>query len=387
MELHFVAGSKLAVGGVEMHALAFARHFARHSDVELKALFLSNEQTTFEEMLDCDKQRDGQLVVEKLSNDPERDAAALLRNVGSKNAIIFSNTPIWLPMIYLAKVQMPELRVIVRSGGNDLLAGWGVKARWPYLRTASNRFVKMVNTCVDRLIVNSDYSRDRLEERGVEAHRMVKVIGGVDCQEFQPVRRARKRVFQIANVCRFVEMKGIDVAIRTISELVKRGRCDVHYTLTGEGKSQSRLVKLVRALGISDNVTFASALPMNEIASAYQAADLFLHTPIYAKRPNKSDSFFRHTETMGRSLCEASAVGLAIVTSRVGGVPEIVRDGTTGLVVEEGDYVAAAECVERLMDDPSLSQAMGHAGRKCALELWNWPIVFTKYRKMFSELC
>ena len=387
MELHFVAGSQLEIGGMEMHALAFARHFAHCSNPGLKSLSISSKQDTFEEVLNCDKQRGGQLVVETLSNDPEIDAAALLRNVGSKNAIIFANTPIWLPMVYLAKVQMPGLRVIVRSGGNDLLAGWGVRSRWPYLGTASNRLVKMVNTCVDRLIVNSDYSRGRLEERGVEAHRMVKVIGGVDCQEFQPVRRARKRVFRIANVCRFVEMKGIDVAIRTISELVKRGRCDVHYTLTGEGNTKSRLIKLVRTLGISDNVTFASALPMTEIASAYQAADLFLHTPIYAKPPNKSDSFFRHTETMGRSLCEASAVGLAIVTSRVGGVPEIVRDGTSGFIVEEGDYAAAADCVERLMDDPSLSQAMGQAGRKSALELWNWPIVFTKYRKMFSELC
>ena len=87
-----------------MHALAFARHFARHSDVELKSLCVSNTQTTFEEMLDCDKQKGGQLVVEKPSNDPERDAAALLRNVGSKHAIIFANTVIWLPMIYLAKV-------------------------------------------------------------------------------------------------------------------------------------------------------------------------------------------------------------------------------------------------------------------------------------------
>ena len=214
MELHFIAGSKLAIGGMEMHALAFVRHFARHSDSKLKSLFISSKQSAFEEMLSCAEQKRGQLVVETLRYDSEIDATALLRNVGSKNAIVFANAPMWLPMIYSAKVQMPELRVIVRSGGNDLLAGWEVSAKSPDLRTASDRLVKMVNTCVDRLIVNSDFSRARLEERGVETHRMVKVIGGVDCQEFQPIRRARKRVYQIANVCRFVEMKGIDT--RTI---------------------------------------------------------------------------------------------------------------------------------------------------------------------------
>lgn len=82
-------------------------------------------------------------------------------------------------------------------------------------------------------------------------------------------------------------------------------------------------------------------------------------------------SVFR-SETFGVSAIEAQAMGIPVVASRVGGVPEAVIDGITGLLVKPGDPMALAEALERLILDPELRKKMGIKGREFVESKYNW---------------
>ena len=105
--------------------------------------------------------------------------------------------------------------------------------------------------------------------------------------------------------------------------------------------------------------------------------------PIHLEKHERGSSYI-HTETMGRCLCEASASGLPIVASRVGGVPEIVQDGETGFLVPERDYVTAADRLVELIRNSTMRCAMGTKGRTRAETFFDWSIIFQIYQGLFK---
>src|SRR3989338_7900317 len=111
----------------------------------------------------------------------------------------------------------------------------------------------------------------------------------------------------------------------------------------------------------------------------FRTSDIFLHMPIHLDKHERGSSYI-HTETMGRCLCEASASGLPIIASRVGGVPEIVKDGETGFLVSERDYTTASNRLIELIHNPQKRISMGSKGRELAETLFDWSIVFQNYR-------
>jgi len=102
----------------------------------------------------------------------------------------------------------------------------------------------------------------------------------------------------------------------------------------------------------------------------FRTADIFLHMPIHLEKHERGSSYI-HTETMGRCLCEASASGLPIVASRVGGVPEIVQDAETGFLVPERDYITAANRLVELIHNSTTRLAMGAKGRTRVINRFN----------------
>ena len=87
---------------------------------------------------------------------------------------------------------------------------------------------------------------------------------------------------------------------------------------------------------------------------------------------------------MGRSICEASASGLPIIASQVGGVSEIVVDTITGFLVREKDYKTAGEKLVELVSNGSLRTKMGENGRRIAKELFDWKHIWPAYQEMFE---
>jgi glycosyltransferase involved in cell wall biosynthesis len=153
----------------------------------------------------------------------------------------------------------------------------------------------------------------------------------------------------VATVGRLAVVKGQEVLIRAVSELIARGE-RILLVVQGAGELRQDLEALAGQLGIAGQVRFLGWRP--DVAPLLAACDLF--------------GFPSRNEGMGKALVEAMAMGRPIVASDIGGIRDLVSPGENGLLVPVGDVGAWAEAIARLSRDPEACQRMGIAGRRMA---------------------
>ena len=131
------------------------------------------------------------------------------------------------------------------------------------------------------------------------------------------------------------------------------------------------LIALAHERGLADAVRFPGFLDAAGKAREFAAHDIYLNT-------NRVDN-------MPVSVLEAGAFGLPVVATAVGGLPYLLRDGETGLLVPDGDAAAMADAVRRLLDQPGLAAALSANGRALA-ESCAWPVVRGQWAAIFDEV-
>jgi glycosyltransferase involved in cell wall biosynthesis len=174
--------------------------------------------------------------------------------------------------------------------------------------------------------------------------------------------RDGKILLSVGSLSQGFEYKGFDLVIRALPQIL-RETPSVRYVIVGTGEGCDRLQMLAAQLSVAEHIVFAGELSDAELASCYQACDVFV-LPSGAADPKGR----WHGEGFGRVYAEASLAGKPVVASRVGGAPEAVLDGQTGLLVNPGSPEEVAQAVTALFKEPNLAQALGRAGRKRALE-------------------
>jgi colanic acid/amylovoran biosynthesis glycosyltransferase len=184
---------------------------------------------------------------------------------------------------------------------------------------------------------------------------------GVDLRAFVPKESRTPRTGgpSLLTIARLVEFKGVEYALRAVALLVQRYP-DLKYRVIGDGPLRSSLEKLRRELGIEANVEFMGARPQEELNAAYEQADLFVLPSILASNGA--------TETQGVVLIEAQAMGLPVVASCVGGIPDSLADGVSGVLVPERNPEALARKLSELLEHPELWPGMGRAGQRFVQE-------------------
>jgi glycosyltransferase involved in cell wall biosynthesis len=145
---------------------------------------------------------------------------------------------------------------------------------------------------------------------------------------------------------------------------------DASLVVAGDGGERARLERLARQLGLR-NTTFVGRVAPARMHELYDAADIYL---------NGSD-----IDNMPGSIIEAYAAGLPVVTTDAGGIPYIVADGETGLLVPRGDHAALAAGAIRLLEDPALASRVALAARR-ACERYSWPAVRDEWLRLYHEL-
>ena len=129
----------------------------------------------------------------------------------------------------------------------------------------------------------------------------------------------------------------------------------IRLELVGEGPLRGRLEELARRLGIGARVSFRGGLTEPQVAAALDAADLFVLPSVVAANGQM--------EGVPVALMEALACGLPTVASRLSGVPELVRDGETGVLAEPGDVGSLREALRVTISDPVAARRRAEAGR------------------------
>jgi glycosyltransferase involved in cell wall biosynthesis len=147
----------------------------------------------------------------------------------------------------------------------------------------------------------------------------------------------------------------------------------VHLLLIGDGPHRASLERRAAALGLRDRVTFAGPQPHAELPRYYAIADAFV-VPSIAH------------ETFSIAACEAMACQRPVIGTRVGGLPEVVRDGETGYLVPPGDAAALAERIGALLGDPAERARMGAAGRAWTLDMFTWDRVIARMLACYAQV-
>ncbi len=378
------------IGGMETHAIEFVNFFLSDKDYPIKSIF--TRETVDDGVSSPHREKPykiRKILYPVLTGDFEKDAIIIEKNSNPKEDIYYLNSPNWLPAATILKKKYSEMKIIVRSGGNDIVAGWVGSEKYGKINLEETRttIVNLINEFVDVLIVNSSYSLKRTLELGVSKKKIIKILGGVDCKKFMPVNEYIGMLdspIQIVTAARMVKFKGVECNLKAIKIAIEKYNLDLRYTVIGDGPERENLEKISNSLGISKQVYFMGAVEFTDIPKSINDKHIFLHLPIYLRKEERNSSYI-HTETMGRCLCEAAACGLPVVTSNVGGIPEIVKDRETGFIVNEGDYEAAAVKIVELARNKTLRKKMGNDARNKALKLFNFENIFHLYKEVFSH--
>ena len=188
---------------------------------------------------------------------------------------------------------------------------------------------------------------------GEDAGRVVRVYNGLDLERFA-YRPADDRPPVVAAVGRLVEKKGFDDLLEAVALLVRSGR-RVSVDLVGTGPLEGALRAQVAALGLQEVVRMPGPLPQGQVREVVQRAAVFAAPCVIGRDGNR--------DGLPTVLLEAMALGTPCVATPVTGIPEVVRDGETGLLVPERDPAALAAALGRLLDDGALRTRLAEQAR------------------------
>jgi len=152
---------------------------------------------------------------------------------------------------------------------------------------------------------------------------------------------------------------GIDILIKAFKILTKKYN-SVELHIIGDGEQRKELENLASDLNISSKVKFWGYVKNEDLPSKLSMMDIFAMPSI------------RESESFGVAAVEASAMGLPVVASNIGGIPEVVLNGKTGFLVKPGDVDELAKYLEILVINENLRKKMGDAGRRFVEEKYDW---------------
>jgi glycosyltransferase involved in cell wall biosynthesis len=214
---------------------------------------------------------------------------------------------------------------------------------------------------VDGFIAASSAIRDILVHDRIDRSRIVVVHDGIDIDRIDrlPAIDIHAEYWLprgapvVVNVGALVGHKGQRHLVDTVPP-VMRDIPDVHVVVFGEGELRAPLEKQIKQLGLDKRVLLPGF--REDVLSLVKSSDLFVMSSV--------------TEGLGSAVLDAMAMGLAVVGTRAGGIPEAVVSGTTGLLVEPGEPQPLAAAMVRLLKDAGLRRGYGEAGRKRVSELF-----------------
>ena len=238
--------------------------------------------------------------------------------------------------------------VIITSRRNENIGG--------AMRERFNRWTAHLD---DRVVAVCELARQaEVERAGVVLDHVVTIYNGVDVARFpvasmQATAQARRAIGMpvgvplVGSLGRLHPQKGFSDLLTAFAQ-VRQRIPSVRLFVAGDGELRDDLEAQARSLGMAAVVTFAGVRA--DVSEVLAALDVFVLPSLWEGMPN--------------AVLEAMASGLPVVATAVGGTPEVVVDGVTGLLVPPQDPGALAQAVEQFLRDPGLRRTMGRAGRR-----------------------
>lgn len=235
----------------------------------------------------------------------------------------------------------------------------------------------------DAFVAMSHPIRDEMHDAGVPGARIHLLPHGVDTERFRPASPAERAELRgrlglpagplVCFTGRLLKGKGLESLVEAFARAgAPRG---AHLAIVGSGAGQALSIEealrsRVQAAGLAGRVTFAGRV--DAVEDWLRAADVF--------------AFPSEFEALGLSLIEAAACGLACIGARTGGIPDVIADGESGLLVPPRDSVRLAAALAALLDDPARRAALGAAARAHAVLEFSFAHGVERYQELFARL-
>jgi phosphatidyl-myo-inositol dimannoside synthase len=252
--------------------------------------------------------------------------------------------------------------------------------------------VRWLKFC-DRIIANSAYTAALIEKKGAPPHLITVVPPGVHAEHFNSeadVETLKKQFGLEAKriilfVGRLAKRKGVKEFIQySLPEIIHEVP-NVCFVVVGDNPKESlahredvlaEIEAVISEAKLQNYVRLLGPLDDDAVTKLYQICDLVV-LPALATTDD--------VEGFGIVLLEAAAAGKPVVATRVGGIPDAVEDGKSGVLVEPGNYGALGQAVLWLLRDLSQARAMGATGRQRTVNLFAWTKICQRYAHIFSS--
>lgn len=254
-----------------------------------------------------------------------------------------------LPAALTAKVPL-----VVHFHGLDISSG--LQNRW-----YRHSLKKSIPHLAAAICVGSHQIRE-LVALGMPEDRIHLIPCGVPTDEFQ--LRADPENINLTFICvsRLVEWKGVHHVLDAFA-LVHQTAKTARLVVVGDGPETEKLRSQSKQLGLNSVVTFTGSQSQAQVKELLTKADVFLQHSL--------DHHSGWSEGFGVSIAEASAMGIPVIVSRCGGIPDQVIDGETGLIVEQRNHPALAQAMLSLADDPQKRRQLGLNGRQRMIDCFD----------------
>jgi glycosyltransferase involved in cell wall biosynthesis len=261
-------------------------------------------------------------------------------------------------------------RLVVSTWGADIVDLDQRSRR--HLKELSRRFVLRQAVAVT---ATSRFLADATKRYLSEGRQVSVVPFGVDLSRFSrdPVDRPPAPPVRLIITKHLTPKYGIDYLLQAIKTVYTEFR-DLELLVIGDGEQKGQLQALTQKLGLDAIVRFQGAVPHDQIPWFLERSHIYV-------MPSINDS-----ETFGVAAVEAQAMGLPVIASAVGGVPEVLIDGHTGLLVPPRDVRALANAILRLAADPEMREKMGSEGRKFVREKYDWRVSVQSMERVYRRV-
>lgn len=248
----------------------------------------------------------------------------------------------------------------------------------PLLRVFESKLLRRS----EKIIAVSEYTkRELLKHYKVKRRKIQVVHNGVNTQKFRPPKDKseikkqmgfKKKDRIVLYVGRLYSRKGLYTLIKAIPRVTRKHK-DVNFVIAGEGlhNEREKLAHFAAKLGVKENTIFTGYFPDEKLPKLYQASDIFLFPTLY--------------ENLPFAVLEALSTGLPVVTTRVGGIPEVITNGKNGFLVETSNPEELADRTSSLLEDPRKASKMGRKGRKVVEEKFDWRHIVEEVVEIYSE--
>jgi glycosyltransferase involved in cell wall biosynthesis len=235
----------------------------------------------------------------------------------------------------------------------------------------------------DHIVVNAEAIKQDLLRRGYDPQRLSVIPNGIDCERFrlpgngEAVRREWNippGVPVVGVLARLLRIKGQEVFLRAAA-LIASKNPHVRFAIVGgnniDHEYKEELKRLAQRLGLAERVVFTGfRVDVPDLLAALSVA--------------VSSSL--GLEGLSNSLLESMAAGIPVVATRVGGTPEIVEDGVSGLLVSSGDPEALAAAISRLLQDKPTARRLGESGRRRVFTQYSLEQAVASTERLYHEL-